>query len=598
MGIFNLEQTELGLIAGGTYSSIPTVDSLIGGPRFNHNFLVALVKEAVSVNSPLLERTLKLVRKIEEEQAEVLERTGRLKRRTTDLYFNLRNTQAVEKNIPSYIKQIGLDLNVRELFTDTSSVLFKDDKILGINTSPTVSPDHSNQTLDIYPLKDLKVFLSDSFSASTGVISAAVINTNAPFFIQATSPIYNRSRRFELVIDRVLKTPINHIDISLEEAHIIEVQSSSDGINYTPIFNDRIYVKNSVIPFTTNTDQYLKIIFYKNSSLSSTQNNGDYTYRIKFNYLFIAGVSINDESEFITKAIDPQIQGLSGISLDTCDNYQDKNVDISYFVDFNNEEDWKELKPINKIKDSKKQIRSYIRVNDYYDNKVIRIPRELGTLVDNQLEYQVDLESEFLETNQIKVFTDRLDGTSIQWVLKDGFYSIYSILNTAKELTINNLHTIYINKIPYLGESGGTKIRLDAGIYEIRIPSTAYHYIFNPFLYDIVSVDNAGNYVLKAKDTGAITNIQDIYYPYDLKLNIELLSDFLFKTQLIENKDFSIYNNLTSNKIRTQIHKDIFVLYRLFEEDATGFTFRLKGVYKSLNKLTIPYTDRINIRLI
>lgn len=594
MSVSEINRTELAILNNGSYDSIGSVDSLLIDSKFDYSFLLALIKEVTIKNDDVLDKIIDISNSINNQIINTQDRVSNIKRSITDIYFDLRNTQAIDKNIPTYIKQVVFDFNQRDFFTEDSSVMFKEGKILGINTNPNISSDHDNQTLDIYSLNKITVLLTDSFGVYDGYISHTRINKNLPFFIQAISPTFIKQRKFELILDRPNRSEINQIDISLKEAHIIEVQASDDNIDFQPVYNQKTYIKESVITFSSIRSRYIKLVFYKNSQLNSVLRNGEYYYRIDFNYLFIAGLSINNDSEFITKSIDPQIASLSGVAIDTCDNYQDPDVDIAYFIDFNNENDWKEIKPIGKIKESKKQIRSYIRVNDYYDNKIIKIPRDLGIKVDNILEYQVSIEDEFLDTNQIKLFTDRLDENNTSWKLEDDFYTAWIILNDAKNIVLNNSYTIYLNDIPYLGTSAGQNFRIDAGIYKVKIPQAAYHYIFNPVVFDIRSVSSIGDYNLQNKNTKALTNISDIYYPFNIKLNIELIADFIFSTQLIEPTDFSIYNS----RIRTKIHKDLYLVYRLLEEDASGFTLRIKGIYKSLNKLTIPFTDRFNLRLI
>lgn len=600
MKLTELEQVELGLINGGIdlldaknkYGQIPPVSLSETLSSWNHSTLLSLAKNAVESNSEALETILDLMNKITSQNEENLEVMNRLTRQSTDLFFNLQNAQAVESVTPNYIDKINLDFT-KDIFEKDKTDVLISDKIIGISQKPSTTPIREGMSLDSYVYGQIGVVLTDNSSVNPGFISPVHgVNSGHKFYIESKTKFYTENRKFEVVFDRFRKRPINQIDLSMEESHIVEIHSSEDGINFKPVIAERTYIKTGVIPFPENKDRFLKLVFYKNSQLKHVASGGFYVYRINFDYLYVSGICINDKSQFITVPIDPQISSISGLSLDVCDNYTNPSVNISYYIDFNNQEDWKEIKPIGKAKNDKRLIKSFIRTNDFYMNKILKLDYEVADLNTEYFQYQVDLESEFLESNQVQVFRKLLDASESSWKQIDNFYYAWGILNERDTIKVGD-EPLWINGVAHINED----VSLGAGVYEFKILKDFYHYVFNPFALTIKEVDSTGLYSLEDQQMNR-SYVQDPYYPYNLKLNVERATDFIFADKLIEGKDFVIDRVDGTNKIRSLIRDHLYLAYRILAEEAQGFTFRIKGVYESLDKVTIPYTQRILVRII
>jgi hypothetical protein len=610
MDLRNLETYSLGLLNGAiniadiplAYNSIKAMHDVMQKPAIDKEFMLSLTKHVVEKNADKAEEAISLYNKLIVADQNNISRMTRLSREITDIYFALKNGQAIQKNLPSYIQQINLDFTSNSLFSvKDTNVVISNNTILGIANQPAKLVDYTNVTLDTYLASDISVSLIDSFNTTSGYITSNNINTGSPFSIGAESKNYNPTRSFEILINRQNQNEINQIDISLSESHLIELHSSKDNITFTPIFNQKIYVKQSIIPFAPNSDQYLKIIIYKNSDLKSVINNGYYVYKVDFNHLYISKLVLNSKSGFITNNIDPKLNSFSGISIDTCDNYQDKNVNIEYAIDFNNENNWQDIKPIGKIKEGKQTTKAFIKVNNYFTNKLIKITSDLRSEVEQKFVYNFNLEGDFLKSNQVKVFTDNLFNVVSTWNRVGNQYQVYGILDSPAQITVSGNYPVYLNGIPVYGQASNNYIvNIDPGVYDIRVSANSYVYLFNKSLYKIKNISATGIYTLVDR-TGAIFLIQDNLYPYNLKQNIENAFDFLFKTELIENTDFYIYNNPsdnTNNIITYKPYNNLYIAYRLFESDTQGLTFRIKADYTSLDSLTIPYTERIIVRCV
>ena len=601
MELAYFEKINLGLLNDGIFStaldqyeSISDITTLLEEERFNYDFFLSMIKHATSENAGILDRALSLLENIEAQRDNVATRIQHLKRQLVDLYFSLRNAQAVDKYAASYLYQLALDLSSDDLFdSDNTSTYLTDGKIIGINTSLSSSASYDD-SLDKFTSSDVTVNLVDSLGVYSGFISANNINTGNKFSFQAKTSNLIKSRRFEIVIDRVNQTEINQIDLSMTESHLIEIYSSTDNSTFTKLYDDKVYIKTGIIPFSATTDQYIKIVIYKNSSLKTVTSKDGYTYKVDFNYLYISQLSPNKECEFITTAISPDIDSISSVSIDTCDNYNNKNVEISYFIDINGAEQWEEIRPIGKLGQNKTHVKTAIKTNNYFTNKVISLSKDIASYVSDAdlFEYDLELDSDFLDSNQILIMRDILDTSVISWKLIDEEYTAYCVVNIPFTLTIADSEYIYINNVKYSGQD----VYISQGLYYIRIPQAYYYYIFNPYSFDIISISDDGIYQLEDKTTKVITSVQDPNYPSNSKLNFELNSNFIFKNKSIENTSYYIYNSDTTYKIRTPKKENLYILYRLFEEDASGLSLRIKGIYSSLDNSTIPYTDRIILR--
>lgn len=595
--LYELEQLELGLIGGIAYSAIPNFTTVTQGEVINRSLLLQLTKYLVENNYENIEQSISLYNQVFIQNNSNNARIEALKSKIKDLYFKMKNAQNVTSKLPSYINQLNLDLTDSTLFDPSNTTALISDKIVGVSTSLARSTDYTNLTLSLFSASDLSVNLVDSMGITTGYINAPNINTGNSFTIGAETPYFIDSRRFELIIDRKNKEQINQIDLSLNESHIIKIQSSSDNNIFTDIVNTQLYVKSSIIPIEPNIDRYLKIVFYKNSDLKSTLRNGKYTYKVVINHLYLTGITIADESQFETNNIDLGAVGINGISLDTCDNYQDPNVDISYFIDFNDENNWKEIRPIGKVRNDKASISSFIRLNDYYTNKIIEIKDQpiYGSVSNpNGLSYPLTTDSNFVSSNQLRIFNRVIPTDYPNWNKVNGQYATTGVLNTGKTLNLGSTYPLYINGVAQMGI-----VTLDPGIYTLALDPVAYLYLFDPSQYTIISVSDTGLYTLKLILDSTIVTIQDTMYPYNIKSIVETNFDFLFYQELIENEDYTLYNNGTTYYINTKApYYKLYVLYRLFSSNGTGVTAKIKGTYQSLNNITIPFTERITIRYI
>jgi hypothetical protein len=593
----NIEVTEynIGQISNNGFNSSAIDTVLSPGSRFDSYAMSKIYDYTVGLMHKNVENRARIASDVSSMTNSISERFDRLQRNIESGLNEIKAAQILEKNMSGYVDTVVLDFSNNSIFDQQeTTATVTDELIIGTVKTPKIASDKSSIRITKYMVNSL----SGSMKSDNDITKARVecINSSGiPYIAAKDTEVINSDTRFQLVaesensdgkrielkIDKKDNEYFNQIEINLARAHLAMVYTSEDDITYKKAYSKFKYIKDTVVPLAGTTSRFIKIVFNKNKH--DFLSNGKNGYRVKFNYLNIVKASVEEVAVMETNDI--TINGAySSLCLSTCCNYSDKNVSINYKVSLDGSE-WQDIRPVAKInKDTMHPI--VIPINNYSNNKLISLKDY--TKIDDAYRYSLNLPSDFLISNKVRAFSGDISDGNSEWQYVKGYYVVYGVLNKPAEIELGNT-TLEIN-----GKWATGKVSLASGLYRLRIRESNYATIINSRNAELVSELN-GEYIVK-DDLGTLRTIHDPLYPYNHKMIISQIFDFLFYRELIEKDDYTLYNNETGFNVSTLVpHEEVIIAYRLYEEKLTKL--KLRAEMKSLDKNTIPYIEKAFIRL-
>jgi hypothetical protein len=528
-------------------------------------------------------------------QIDVSERLERLSR-DIQLGFNeLRTAQVLESSMSGYVKTINVDFGNNTVINQNSTdALISDGIVMGVK-APSVMADMSSIPIREYDISSISGALRSSSSTSGVVVElisddgitiisdqdSVIINNGAKFSLSAESE-FSDSKKLDLLIDKKDTEFFNQIEINLEKAHVAQIYISEDGLEYSKQFEKPRYIKNTIVPVESSKARFIKITFIKNKSNYS--HNGKYGYKIGINSLNILKSTIEESAYVETNNMD--ISGTySRVAIQTCCSYSDLNAEIKYYISLDDKE-WQPIRPVNKTKIENIIDSVSLPLNTYTDNQIISLVD--NTAVQSGYRYDLELPGEFIDSNQLRVFEGDITGSGEDWITDQRYYYAVGVLLTPATFDIGQ------SEMEFNGKWATGEVNLDKGIYRIKVKSEDYANLFNGKNATVISEIN-GEYVVK-DDQGNTKSIFDPTYPHNNKILADTVFDFLFKRELIEKDSYTLYNNGSGYHISTGSNYDeVIVAYRLHQSNANSV--KIKAELKSLDKTTIPYIEKLLIRL-
>lgn len=544
-----------------------------------------------------------LIKSMEDEHEEVSEsianRSDFIGRRINDVYNEIASAQVLESKMSGYLKTINLDFSSKAVVDQDSTVSISDNVIFGIpnkaelNTEiEAVGKGYTLDNVDAYirgsnvpESSAASIFLIDR--NNTPIIPTQedrIINSDTAVKIEGRSSI-SGSRQLDIIIDKEDNEIFNQINFSVGKAHLVDIYISTDGKDFIKLFNRPKYVKDTPLMVGTKNHRYIKITFYKDDF--DRVDNGEYVYEIKFKKFEIVRTVLSNETLFLSNSI--EVPGIySKLAIDTCDNYKNSGVEIQYELNVD-DKGWDLIRPVNKLSSKDKVISpSVYSINEYTDNKII-VLKDNEVDINGDILYNLELPSEFLTSNQIKIFADELSEEDNSWKQESIFYTVYGILKNPVTIDFGQ-EAISIN-----GKWVSDEVQLTKGVYIIKVRKENYINIVNLFSSSITK-SNKGEFDVKDSE-GNIVKVYDPLWPYNHKLLIEENFDFLFREELFEKIDYTIYNSDSNFKISTnKEYKEILIIYKLYQSEMSKVKIRAK--LKSLDNTTIPYIEKIMLRLV
>ena len=504
--------------------------------------------------------------------------------------------QVLETNMSGYVDTVSIEFaNSAVINKDETDAVISDGIVIGSKATQETFADKNAIRIQEYQFGSIsahirhrgdnkKIRVEKTNASGIGYIPSAdepIINTGSGFKVYGDTTLPGE-KKIDIIIDKADSEYFNQLEFKLQKAHLCMIYLSNDGLEYTRIFNKPKYIKNTIIPVEGSTARYVKVVVFKNSN--DTVQNGNYGYGIIFNEFNILRSTINESVKIETNDI--FIDGnYASMALETCCTYSNKNTSIDYYISIDGGK-WNSVRPVNKAKVGEVLLPVSLPINQYTDNKMISI-----TNFDKQGDSYIstlNLPGQFLQSNSIRVFASDITDLGEDWIADDRIYVIYGMLN--KEATID----LGTTELELNGKWATGTVTLDSGVYKIRTNSENYANLFNPANASLVS-ENNGEYAVKDND-GITRTISDPLHPYNHKVIVENAFDFLFKSELIEKEDFTLYNNGSDYNISTNtLHDEVLIVFRLHSKNMTSFKFRAE--LSSDDNTTIPYLEKAIIRL-
>ena len=584
----NISKVEVDGFGAYTLETILDVNSAI-----THGTLDDIYSYVVESMCENVEKRIALEEDLDVLRSKIENRFDLLQRNIGNAIEEIRIAQVLEGNMAGEIKTVSIDFDSTSIINPESTALVSDGVVVG-GSSHGEFVDKNAIRLKEYSIENISASMS-----RFGIVSPVLLqifNTNGIATIaKADDGIVNSGKRFNLsgmhelpgmkimdvVIDRLDKEYFNQIEVKLFKAHMCMVYTSKDGILYDRQLSKPKYVKNTIIPISGTSDRYVKISFTKMKH--DRVAGGKYAYALLIDELNILKSTLSESTSIET--VDIEVPGnYTAVSLDTCCNYANPGVNIDYYVSIDGQ-DYTPIRPVAKAKSDKMNIPTALPINNYVDNKMIHITKFEDK--DGGYVTELDIPGEFLSANTVRVFSSYVKRGE-EWNSSNGYHAVTGVLSESKTIQLGDTQMM-INGSWATGE-----VYLPKGVYSIRTTDDYFLNIIQSNTVEILSEIN-GEYTVVDSD-GIHRTFMDPLYPYNHKIIAEEIFDALLGRELIENVDYSLYNNGTTYNINTPVrHEDILVIYRLHSKNLT--TFKLRCDMQSIDKTTVPYIEKALIKL-
>ena len=414
--------------------------------------------------------------------------------------------------------------------------------------------------------KDNAPFLNSDF----------IINTGDRFSISGVSKSQG-SKEIEVIIDRKEYAAYNSVSIETPIPYIYTLYTSSDGVYYNKIGRQKVLTSLLDLSLDNITDRYFKITVHLPRHTSESRDG--YVYSFDVNSMYIHMQQYKDESVYETNDIEINKEG-EFISIDTCDNYQNKAVQISYQISIDNDR-WKSIKPLRKASIYQDGLRSLIPIGDYNDMRI--------GILETYQEYAgrnvftTELNSTTIETNSFRYF----DNTHL-FEESGNYVSVTGVIYEDKEYDFGDM-AVLINGVIHTG-----KVTIYEGIVTIYFPKASFKKLFDS--RNISNIEYLGTGTYKLTDINSITTINDpSYLTNGFTIAITIFGIDAILGQEITN-DIQYTNSDDTFTINTDTSvKRVYILIRKRIETIGSVKLRVK--MKSLDLYTRPELTRVIFRV-
>ena len=503
-----------------------------------------------------------------------------IKTRLAKASSDAKAANVADRSVTKYTKAVYYSPSSISYIEEETTAYVDGGKIVGVKESDTFSSDShviSNNTssgISCYVFEDNKkvdlVWTVDGGAAQ----SRNVLNSNINSTISYSS-LNGGTKSFVLDIDRKEYGVFNNIQLKTKRAYVYTIYTSNDSINYNRI-TDRILTNSLNESIGETNDRYVRIVIEldKNSDYVS----GRYIYNVEISSFHIAVKRYSTPTEYVTGDIPIRATG-EFVAIDTCDNYQSKNVDMHYQISINGGA-YKDIKPLRKLSKTGRSIRSILPINDYSDNNIVTLHAHIRHPDGNIFTTEID--PALLETNIFKYY----DATSPISV-KGNVVSASGI--AISEKVINFKDTYFVNGVPFSGES-----TIYTGFNSLSFPADNYVEIYDVTKYTLVSF-NSGEFRV-ADASGVEQTIIDEDWEKNPFTSIVLSLKYILGRELEYGKDINTSKSKNGYQLITSENvKSLYVAAR--QKNAIINTARIKIKMKTLDGYTKPNVSRILIKV-
>lgn len=504
-----------------------------------------------------------------------------VKTRLAKASSDARAANIADRSITKYTKAVYYSPSSISYIEGQTTAYVDGGKIIGVKESDTfsdttsVASNNTGSGISCYIFEgNKKIDLIWATESGRSALSSQVLNTNERSSISYSS-LNGGHKSFVLDIDRKEYGVFNNIQLKTNRAYIYTIYKSNDGINYNRI-TDRV-LTNSLNESIGNTnDRYVRIIIEVDKN--SDYIGGRYIYKVEISSFHIAVKKYSTPTEYVTGNIPIQASG-EFVAIDTCDNYQSRNVDMHYQISINGGE-YKDIKPLRKLSKTGRSIRTILPINDYSDNNIVTLHSHTRHSDGNVFSTEID--PALLETNVFKYY----DATSPISVIGN-VVSATGI--SISETKIKFGDTYFLNGVPFSGES-----TVYTGFNSLSFPADNYVEIYDVTKFKLVSFKSGEFRVADA--AGVEHTITDNDWEKNPFTSIVLSLKYILGKELEYGKDIS--TEKSENGCRFKTPSSVTSLYIAARQKQSIInTARIKIKMKTLDGYTKPYVSRILIKV-
>lgn len=411
-----------------------------------------------------------------------------------------------------------------------------------------------------------------------------------PLTLSVNKNLYNPYNQFKIILPTITQSGI--LLIKFDKAEAISILNK-DGYE---IVSKHI---NNTIKFPVDSSSKSFSIRFLDSSKRD----------IQINAMYFTEAIYNKETIYETFPIDINKQ-LSYLTVESCDNYATKDVDIKYEMSINGEE-YEEYRPSGKLKDN--LVQSIIKTDKYGYNE----PIVLENAVREEGVFKFYPDNPIAQSSKLKAFSLKLgeDILSIESFDKDLFLKyesgrfdlIYSegVTEMLKlPLVVKEAFTFYINKDSFIILDGikytyedtlKGEVRLSKGLHTIEFNREEWKEMVDLTLYELVGIDTDFIEVSDRK-TGVREKVEFYFNPKEKQFNSYYLQLWLQKVDIYLFED-AVKRKYSNNYLEYFYKDNPYKTYILNESPSRLVdTIQIRATMNSVNEVVCPYISKIIVR--
>lgn len=436
--------------------------------------------------------------------------------------------------------------------------------------------------------------------------------------------ISSRSKTYPLVISlnknlqntynqiRIILPPITQAGILLIKFDKTEAVSVLDKDGYEIVPK---HIKDSISFPVDSSSNSFSIRFLDNSQRD-----------LKVNSMYFTEAIYNTETVYETLPITIN-KDLSFITVESCDNYASKDVDILYEISLNGE-DYEEYRPSGKLKN--KLVQSIIATDKLgYNEPIVLENPERGEGV-----FKFYPSTPIAQSSRLKAFCIKLgvDVLSLEAFLEpkgatgflmhelnnddrfvnletrkltflyaedrstSEFITTHIVLKETFDFYINEGQEIILDGIKYkYDDTEGGVVVFTKGLHKLQFKREDWKELVDLGEYEIVGLDSETLYVIN-RSTGEKVGLEFYFNPKQKQYNSFFLQLWLQKTDIYLFED--IVKRRYSESYLEYFYKDNPYKVYLLNENPSRLitTIQIRATMKSINEVVCPYISKLIIR--
>lgn len=500
--------------------------------------------------------------------------------RLNEAMSNVRGANASDRSISEYATVVSYTPDSVSYDISNTDAYVSGGKIIGVREDDLISSsDISGIPINISNISVYSIINNKRVDAiwinNDGSIVKDIINTeNRGSKIELAAAVNSPVDLF-IDIDRKEYGMFNTIQLCTLSAQVFSVYLSEDGVVYDKV-SGRDLTNELNVSFPNSNARYARIVIHFDRPTDNRE--GMYRYQIAVKSLYIAIKRYSSKTTYISGDIPINAIG-EYISIDTCDNYQNDGVNISYSISIDGGR-FIPIRPLRKLSKQDRNTSTLIPLNSFLDNNVARLT-EFETL-NNKSVFTTELNSALLDTNVFKYF----DFSSPIQVL--GNYVTTTGINV-KDVEISYPDTYFINGVPYSGDA-----IVKAGINTVSFPNYGYTELFD--ISEVSSIETEDDVVRFTDNKGVSKTVLDPTYKTNPFYIIISTFKYILGSEL-RHEDVDIIPSDNGYKIGVNSNvKAISVIAR-----STNYSIgsaRIRINMNSIDSYSIPSVSRILIKVV